>query len=247
MLDQEYETMYRLENRHWWFLAKKRYIKTILDLYLEKKEYTILDIGCGTGGMMELLKDYGRVFGMDHHGTACEFSHRRNQFPLIKGDANLLPFKKGTFHLITLLDVLYHQHILNDEEVLRQIHELLVPNGLLLITDSAFDFLKSTHDMAVMARHRYTLKELGAKLKASHFSIQKSTYLYFIIFPLVVLSRLMGKLTLRFLKPAIRSDLKETNPYLNKGLAAVLFWEGKLLRQVAFPCGSSLLILGEKA
>lgn len=247
MLDQEYETMYQLENRHWWFLAKKRYIKTILDLYLKEKEYNILDIGCGTGGMMELLKEYGRVFGMDHHGAACEFSRQRNPFPLIKGDANHLPFKKGTFHLITLLDVLYHQHILNDEEVLRQIHELLVPKGLLLITDSAFEFLKSTHDIAVMARHRYTLKELRAKLKTSHFSIQKSTYLYFIIFPVVALSRLMGKLTLLFSKPSIRSDLKETSPYLNKSLAAILCWEGKLLRLLAFPCGSSLLILGEKA
>ena len=101
--------------------------------------------------------DYGRVFGMDHHEAACEFSRRRNRFLLIKGDANHLPFKKETFHLITLFDVLYHQHIINDEDVLRQIHELLAPGGFLLITDSAYDFLKSTHDLAVMARHRYTL------------------------------------------------------------------------------------------
>jgi len=246
VLDREYEIMYRLENSHWWFVAKKRYIKTILDLHLKDKGNNILDVGCGTGGMIDLLKNYGRVFGMDLHGAACEFSRQRNHFPLIKGDANKLPFKKGTFHLITLLDVLYHQHILDDEEVLEQIHQLLVPKGFILITDSAFELLRGAHDIAVMARHRYTLKELTDKLKGHHFSIERSTYLYFVIFPLVAISRLLGKLMLFFLKPNIRSDLKETNDYLNQFLVALLGWEGKLLKLVNFPFGSSLLILGKK-
>ncbi len=246
MLDREYEIMYHLETSHWWFVAKKRYIKTILDSHLKEKGRNILDVGCGTGGMMELFNNYGRVFGMDSHGAACGYSHQRNNFPLVKGDANKLPFKKGTFHLIALLDVLYHQYILNDEEVLKQIHELLTPNGLLLITDSAFEFLKSTHDRAVMARHRYTLKELKAKIIASHFSIQRSTYLYFIIFPVVVLSRLLGKLALFFFKPTLHSDLRPTNPYLNRFLVTLLGWEGDLLKIINFPYGSSLLILGKK-
>ncbi len=247
MLDQEYEIMYRLENSHWWFVAKKRYIEIILDCHLKDKGGNILDIGCGTGGMTELFKKYGRVFGMDCHEAACEYSRQRNNFFLVKGDANKLPFKKGSFRLITLLDVLYHQHILEDEEVLKQIHELLAPKGLLLITDSAFEFLKSTHDLAVMARHRYTLNELKAKLKSSGFLIPKSTYLFFCIFPLVVISRLIGKLTLFLSEPAIHSDLKKTNPYLNTFLVSLLGWEGNLLKLIAFPWGSSLLILGKKS
>jgi SAM-dependent methyltransferase len=246
MLDREYEIMYRLENSHWWFVAKKRYIEIILDRHLKDRGGNILDVGCGTGGLVELFKRYGRVFGMDRHEAACEYSRQRNKFFLIKGDANKLPFKKGSFQLITLLDVLYHQHILEDEEVLEQIHELLAPNGLILITDSAFEFLRSTHDIAVMARHRYTLRELKAKLKSSHFFIQKSTYLFFTIFPAVVISRLLGKLNLFLFKPVIHSDLKMTNPYLNKFLAGLLSWEGSLLKNISFPWGSSLLILGKK-
>jgi SAM-dependent methyltransferase len=246
MLDLEYEIMYRLENSHWWFVAKKRYIKIILDYHLKDKGGNILDVGCGTGGTIELLKNYGRVFGIDSHDAACEYSHQRNKFPLVKGDANRLPFKKGAFHLIVLLDVLYHQFILDDEEVLKQIYELLTPKGLILITDSAFEFLKSTHDRAVMARHRYTMKELKTKIVSSEFSIQQSTYLFFIIFPVIALSRLLGKLTLFFFKPTIHSDLKQTNPYLNKFLIVLLGWEGTLLRHFNFPWGSSLLILGKK-
>jgi SAM-dependent methyltransferase len=246
LLDQEYELMYRLENSHWWFLAKKGYIKTILDLYLTKRENKILDIGCGTGGMMDMLKEYGSVFGLDRHEAACAFTRRRNHFPPIKGDANQLPFKKKTFDLIVLLDVLYHQYIIDDKEVLNQVYELLAPKGFLLITDSAFAFLKSTHDVAVMARHRYTLREMTAKLKTAHFSIEKKSYLYFTLFPIILLSRLIGKISLRFSKTDIHSDLKETNPTINQWLNLILRWEGRFLRISRFPWGSTLLILGQK-
>jgi SAM-dependent methyltransferase len=238
--------MYRLETHHWWFLAKRRFVKTILDLYLPSKGGRILDIGCGTGGMMELLKEYGSVFGMDSHEEACSFSRRRNPFPLLKGDANHLPFRKGAFRLIVLLDVLYHQHILDDQAVLNQVHDLLAPKGYLLITDSAFATLKSTHDRAVMARHRYTIGELAKKMKKAGFSILKKSYLYFSLFPLVVLSRAMGKLPLKSSGSAIHSDLKETNPLINKILLFLLGWEGWFLRISTFPWGSSLIILAQK-
>jgi SAM-dependent methyltransferase len=238
--------MYRLENLHWWFLAKKKYIRTILDLYLTAGEDKILDIGCGTGGMMELLKEYGSVFGLDYHQAACAFCRQRAPFPLLKGDANHLPFKKGTFGLIVLLDVLYHQHILDDRAVLAQVYDLLAPHGYLLIMDSAFDALKSAHDRAVMARHRYTLGELTDKLQQAGFSIRKKSYLYFSLFPLVVLSRMVGKLSLRFSRSAVRSDLKETNPLINQLLTAILSWEGPFIRKSALPWGSSLVILGQK-
>ena len=240
--------MYRLENTHWWFLSKKKYIRIILDGWLKdkKKAISILDVGCGSGGMMDVLKDYGKVFGMDHHEAACRFSRRRGSFQVIKGDANKLPFKKSSFHLITLFDVLYHQHILDDEAVLKRVHEMLAPGGFILITDSAFEWLKSRHDLAVMARHRYTLGEIEDKLKRNSFSILKKSYLYFLTFPLVVSIRLLGKITLFFFKPEIHSDLKENHPFPNKVLTALLGWEGKALRFCSFPWGSSLLILGKK-
>jgi len=246
MLDTEYEIMYRLEDKHWWFVAKRNYIQIILDEYLKDKGSKILDVGCGTGGMLKLLKAYGQVFGIELHRRACEFTRRRNNSFVIQGDANRLPFKKGAFHLITLFDVLYHQHVLDDGKVIQQMYELLVPNGLLLITDSAFEFLRSRHDLAVMARHRYTLKELTDKLISYHFAVLKGTYLYCTIFPAVLIARWLSKLLLKFSKAKIHSDLKMTNPSLNKFLVKIHIGEGKLLRILNFPFGSSLLILGKK-
>ena len=35
MIENEYEKMYRLEDRHWWFAAKRNYVKIVLDLFLK--------------------------------------------------------------------------------------------------------------------------------------------------------------------------------------------------------------------
>jgi SAM-dependent methyltransferase len=246
VLDSEYETMFQLEDRHWWFISKRNFVKNILDQFFQSRGGNILDVGCGTGGMLKVLNPYGKVFGIELHRKACEFTCQRDNPCIIQGNAHQLPFKKETFHLITLFDVLYHQHVLDDENIIRQMVDLLVPGGLLLITDSAFEFLKSRHDLAVMARHRYTLGELKGKLTRCHFTVLKGTYLFCAIFPAVVISRWLSKVLLAFSKPKIHSDLKMTHPVLNRLLITIHAWEGRLLKVWNFPFGSSLLILGKK-
>ncbi len=246
MIENEYEKMYRLEDTHWWFRAKRNYVKTVLDLFLKKKHLRILDLGCGTGRMVDLLQEYGAVFGLDFHQGACHFARRRKEFPLVRGDANRLPFKKNSFDLISAFDLLYHQGIGNDQYVLEQAYDLLTQGGTLIITDSAFEFLKSRHDLAVMARHRYTLRELTDKLQGQGFTIIKKTYLYFVLFPLVAVSRLANKIILALSQPEIRSDLKETPNSINGLLVRLLSWEGRLLKYLSFPMGSSLLILAKR-
>ncbi len=128
--------------------------------------------------------------------------------------------------------------------MLQGVRELLVPGGLLLITDSAFEFLRSRHDRAVMARQRYTLKELGAKMAAQGFAVLKQSYLFFLVFPLVCLSRIWGR-SLR-LGPEDRSDLQEIPKPLNAFLIFLTALEGRWIRRWPLPWGSSLLILGRK-
>lgn len=244
--DQEYETMHRLENRHWWFSAKKRFITVLLDEYFHPSGGRILDIGCGTGGMTEVFHRYGTVVALDRHPLACALFPRQHTPALVQGDANRLPFKKNSFHLVALLDVLYHRFIRDDEAVLLQVHELLVPGGFLLITDSAFEFLRSVHDQAVMARHRYRLKELKRKLVGCGFSVIRGSYLYCSLFPLVVLARLWGKIRSFRSPKEVRSDLREIPSGLNHLLTRLMDQEGRLLRRRNLPFGSSLIFLGRK-
>ena len=247
MKEDEYEIMYRLEDRHWWFEAKRNYVKRILDHHLGGNKVRILDLGCGTGRMLELLERYGQAVGMDTHDRACRFACQRIGPLIVRGDANRLPFKPRSFELVSAFDLLYHQGILDDAQVIRQVYDLLSVGGYFLVTDSAFEFLKSRHDLAVMARHRYTIGELVKKMEKNRFDILRKTYLYGLTFPLVAGFRLWDKLALRWGRGEIRSDLKETGPRLNRLLVWALSWEAKLTDRMNIPFGSSLMILGRKS
>jgi SAM-dependent methyltransferase len=246
MLESEYEKMFRLEEGHWWFAAKRNYVRTVLDHYLDAHNLRVLDLGCGTGSMVALLKDYGRVFGMDSHLAACDYARRKTRAPLVHGDANHLPFKRASFDLVSAFDLLYHQGIEDDDAIIQEVHRLLSSRGFFLVTDSAFEFLRSRHDLAVMARHRYTLPELSSKMRKAGFDIVKKSYLFFMTFPAVMFSRLWTKLLLNISNPVIRSDLKPAHPVLNRLLKRLLILEGRFLQSFSLPWGSSLLILGRK-
>lgn len=60
METQEYQQMYKLENHHWWFLAKRNFISAV---FPKKKNLAILDIGAGTGGTTKFLKNTETFWG----------------------------------------------------------------------------------------------------------------------------------------------------------------------------------------
>ena len=60
-----YEDMNNEENIHWWFLARKNIISSVLGKILPKRNNLILDIGCGTGGNLGMLSTFGNVTGLE--------------------------------------------------------------------------------------------------------------------------------------------------------------------------------------
>lgn len=246
MEPEEYEKMFVLEDTHWWFLGKRSLAKRYLDLYCNlDKGQRILDVGCGTGGMQELLRDYGDVSGVDLNLDALRYAKKK-----CGGNANLclstaisLPFKDESFSLITAFDLLYHRGILDDEKALREFYRVSRKGGYLLITDSAFDFLRSPHDRATHARHRYTKREMAEKVSRAGFSVMRMSYTNFFLFPIVAAVRFFKRYTD---KGDTGSDLHRVNLFLNSLLLTVLRTESLLLRWIEFPYGSSLICIAQR-
>ncbi len=70
-----YREHYELEEKHWWFVAKKRMIVSLLNRYRDgEKRIKILDAGCGPGLMLSALVKFGETYGMDSSPDAIEFS-----------------------------------------------------------------------------------------------------------------------------------------------------------------------------
>ncbi len=243
MEPEEYEKMFALEDTHWWFLGKRAFTKTFLDIIAEKEDLNILDVGCGTGGANAILRNYGKFYGIDLRPDAIGRAKKRGIKTLILGSALYLPFQNETFDLVTAFDLLYHRGINDDILALREFNRVCRRGGYILITDSAFDSLRSTHDEATHARHRYTKKEMIDKVNRAGFSVRRISYTNFFLFPVVAAVRLFKRYTN---KGDANSDLRRTNPLLNSVLLAVLRIESLILRRVNFPYGSSLICIAKR-
>lgn len=237
MIDEEYHRMEKLEEYHWWFVAKRNFVKSLLP---KSKEFKILDIGSGTGGTTKFMEKYGDVIGLEKNPIGIRLARKRG-LKVVDGDAQKLPFKNSSFDMVTIFDVLYHQDVKNDTRAIRETYRVLESGGKLVITDSALDFLRSSHDKAVYTRHRYYKGELIEKLKKTGFEIEKASYIFFFVFPLFLVSRVVGK----FFKKE-DSDLKRVPKTLNNLLIYICGFEAKILQYINLPIGSSLILIAKK-
>lgn len=228
--------MFVLEDSYFYFVGKRYYLKSVLDSY-RKQITSILDIGCGTGGQTKFLGGYGPIIGVEPNPIARRLAKKRG-LTVLSGEVQKLPRMTKKFDLVSLLDVLYHEKVTNVSQAIKQTKKVLKKNGLLLITDSAFPWLKSSHDKVMHGARRFEINELKQILKIQGFVVIKASYTYFTLFPLVIIKRL-------FLK-TLGSDVKALPFILNQVFKGILFWESRLLRFTNFPWGSSLIILSKR-
>lgn len=239
MRRNEYDRMFLLEDRHFWFLAKRFFVKTYLK-EVKNNIKDVLDIGAGTGGMTKFMETYGKVTSIEKNPYAASLARKR-KLKVLSGEAENLPFKSNSYDLVTLFDILYHQDVKSVDKALQEAHRVLKEGKFILITDSAFDFLKGFHSKSVGEARRFRLESLSKKVNKAGFRILKASYIYFSIFPWVFLKRfLLDKL----IKQA-DSDVKEINIFINGFLLMTLQLESIILKFVNLPIGSSLIILAK--
>ena len=126
----------------------------ILDVAGEQPYRSLLDLGTGTGRMLQLLAgpDVDRAVGIDNSHSMLAVARSNleraeiRRVDLRQGDVYSPPFERGTFDLIVVHQVL---HFLDDPaRAVREAARLLSPNGRLLIVDfspHALEFLRTEH------------------------------------------------------------------------------------------------------
>src|SRR5882762_3346455 len=105
MQQHTYAIMRRVEERHWWFVGRRRIITSFLervcgDLKAARVEQggrvsalNILDVGCGAGANLEMLSQFGEAQGVDVSGEALSFCRERGLTNLKQGAAEALPYE----------------------------------------------------------------------------------------------------------------------------------------------------------
>ena len=242
-----YQDFYNLEEKHWWFLGRRRIVFSLLKQYLpNKNQLRILDVGCGAGATLKELQKYGHATGVDVSEEAVKFCKLRGCQDVHKINKQGLFFEDGMFDVVTALDVI--EHISDDCATLSEYYRVTKEEGILVVTVPAYNFLWGAHDELNDHKRRYTAKELKNKVEKAGFSVKKLTYFNTFLFPFVLLIR-MGQRVTKIIngryKPA--SDLKLYHSDINDLLKTVFFFENRLLKEYNFLYGVSLLCVAKKS
>lgn len=240
-----YEKMYQLEKNNWWFRGRRKIFLNFLNkIDGERKQRRILDVGCGTGIMLNYLAQYGQVEGIDISRRAIAFCRARELTYIHLGDAQKLPFQNNSFDIVTAFDTL--EHVKSDRLALKEFYRVLRPGGFILITVPALPLIWSSHDIAHRHFRRYNQSDIKKKVEEAKLKPARITYINSLLF----LPAFLFRLSIGFFnKLGIfkgHTDLVGMPRLINSLLDQIFSLEANLLKFVNFPLGITLLVQAEK-
>jgi SAM-dependent methyltransferase len=237
----EYEKMFHLEDRYWWFVARRRMAIGLLRQAAPNCEY-VLDLGCGTGVVSRELNEFSKAISLDMSERALEYCRQRGLTMCVRGDGARLPLRSESVSAVLGLDIF--EHIEDDDSAFREAHRILRPGGVVVLSVPAFRALWGPHDIALHHFRRYTARQAAAKLRAAGFEVEKVGYSVFFLFPLVVVSRILEKAK----RGEARASLPRVSASLNKMLVGLQALETKIILSPGgrLPWGSSVVAVARK-
>lgn len=249
-----YTQLAQVEDQHWWFKYRRKLVRNYLDKLTFSKEAKALDLGCGVGGNLKLLSQYClEVYGVEISEEAVKLGRRKHTgYQFVKGDINHLQdlFPEKHFNLVTIFNVLYHQWIKSEREVLEQVYRILKPGGTVLLTEPAFKILMRRHDVLGMGKTRYRIREFEYMMAEIGFEQVRGTYFNSISFlPALVLAWLERPKLLESENEGSRvNELKMVGPVINKFILGLLNIERLIIKLFKkMPLGVTLLCIARRS
>ena len=233
---QVFERMAELDSTHWWFVARRNILRSLIQRVVQPpKDAKILEIGCGTGHNLAMLGEFGRVEASELDDTARKLATDRLGRKI---EAAALPdlsmFPESRYDLVALLDVL--EHVSDDSAALAAIRTRLKPGGKLLVTVPANPWMWTAHDAAHHHHRRYTKGQLAEEARKAGYAIDLLSPFNTILFPLIAGVRAVGKLTGRE-----SADDAMPPKRLNSLFQGLFGFESGLIGRVPMPFGVSLV------
>ncbi|OGH33369.1 MAG: hypothetical protein A3A47_03935 [Candidatus Levybacteria bacterium RIFCSPLOWO2_01_FULL_37_20] len=144
------------------------------------KGKVVLDVGCWTGQLEHLAyKSAKKMVGIDTNQQAIAFAKKNlPDVKFILARAEKLPFSNSYFDTVLLIGVIEHVPKGSEKEVLRQIHRVLKPGGILILSTDNKNLLSIIFDPAyfLIGHRHYSMKEISKMLTETGFKIRKKRF-----------------------------------------------------------------------
>ena len=190
MQPEQFQLHAEIEDRHWWFVARRRIIERLVaEILPPSPQTTIIDVGCGTGANIARLAEHYRAIGIDTSAEAI--ARAKPRFPKVqflegRAPQGLGPLVKQA-RLIMLTDVL--EHVSDDFAMLSELLAAAEPGTYFLLTVPADESLWSEHDESFGHYRRYDRARLERLWDGLPVTTLLVSYFNARLLPLIRLSR----------------------------------------------------------
>lgn len=237
-----FDRMAEFDNSHWWYQGRRNILDTVIADHIKlSANAPILEVGCGTGHNLQMLAQHGSVDALEIDDTARDIASQRLGRPVGNAPLPELPgIERNHYDMIGLFDVL--EHIEDDVGALREIGQCLSPQGKLLLTVPAFQWMWTAHDEIHHHHRRYSKAALQKALEQAGLKIEMVSWFNSILFPIAAVSRLWNKIVRK-----ADSDDGQPGPFVNGILKHLFAAERHLVGRIPMPPGVSLMVIAKRA
>ncbi len=178
-----YEQMAELDQRHWWYRARRQVLAELIRRKAAPPPGArLLEIGCGTGHNLAMLGQFGPVDGLELDDQARTIAERRLGRTVMSAPLpELAGVPEHYYDLVGAFDVI--EHIDDDEAALESIATRLKPGGKFVMTVPAHRWMWSAHDVVNHHKRRYSKSALKKLIDKSPLCLESIGYFNSLLFP----------------------------------------------------------------